>query len=293
MPVNLFIPRELSGEQLPKAIEFLRAFDSASSDANIIDKSPLFLFSAGWRSGSTLLQRLVCSDSSVLIWGEPYGDRIPVPRLAATIADFHSNDSTIKYAVENFHGKMSEEWIANLNPGPKSLRSAHLAYFENLFANQAQLKGFNRWGAKWVRLSAYYAFYLQWLYPQAKFVFLVRHPLSAYHSYKRKKWFAVKPYFRVNNIFKFMLFWNYLTTSFIQYHRGLNGMLIRYEDLIMDKQLISKLSDFLGIHINQDVLDNRVGSRDKKKLNLNLFEKFLCKLITSSIYQKIGYNHNP
>ncbi|MEO0535490.1 MAG: hypothetical protein AAF215_16660 [Cyanobacteria bacterium P01_A01_bin.123] len=37
---------------------------------NSVADSPIFVFSAGWRSGSTLLQRLVMSDKSVVIWGE-------------------------------------------------------------------------------------------------------------------------------------------------------------------------------------------------------------------------------
>ena len=36
--------------------------------------APIFLLSAGWRSGSTLLQRLIMSDKHVLIWGEPYDE---------------------------------------------------------------------------------------------------------------------------------------------------------------------------------------------------------------------------
>ena len=47
--------------------------------------SPIFLFSAGWRSGSTLLQRLVMSDKQVLIWGEPYDECGPVQAMAQTM----------------------------------------------------------------------------------------------------------------------------------------------------------------------------------------------------------------
>lgn len=38
------------------------------------EPAPIFLLSAGWRSGSTLLQRLIMSDARVLIWGEPYDE---------------------------------------------------------------------------------------------------------------------------------------------------------------------------------------------------------------------------
>ena len=39
-------------------------------DGDDVDE-PVFLFSAGWRSGSTLLQRLIMSDASIFVWGEP------------------------------------------------------------------------------------------------------------------------------------------------------------------------------------------------------------------------------
>ena len=43
---------------------------------------PIFIFAAIWRSGSTLLQRLLCSDPSLILWGEPYTDTDLLPRLA-------------------------------------------------------------------------------------------------------------------------------------------------------------------------------------------------------------------
>src|SRR6185312_12863121 len=37
------------------------------------DVSPIFLLSAGWRSGSTLLQRMIMEKNhDILMWGEPF-----------------------------------------------------------------------------------------------------------------------------------------------------------------------------------------------------------------------------
>ena len=35
--------------------------------------SPIFIFTTGWRTGSTLLQRLITSSGETLIWGESGG----------------------------------------------------------------------------------------------------------------------------------------------------------------------------------------------------------------------------
>ena len=43
---------------------------------------PVFALASIWRSGSTLLQRLLCSDPDILLWGEPYGDAGFLPGLA-------------------------------------------------------------------------------------------------------------------------------------------------------------------------------------------------------------------
>ena len=43
---------------------------------------PVFALASIWRSGSTLLQRLLCSDPEIILWGEPYGDAGILPGLA-------------------------------------------------------------------------------------------------------------------------------------------------------------------------------------------------------------------
>ena len=50
--------------------------------------APIFLLSAGWRSGSTLLQRLIMSDKNVLIWGEPYDECGQIQAMADTLKAF-------------------------------------------------------------------------------------------------------------------------------------------------------------------------------------------------------------
>lgn len=154
--------------------------------------------SAGWRSGSTLVQRLLCSDPNTLIWGEPFGEAVPVPRLAAMIEAFVKkapNRAADAYdeVTRNATAPLCDLWIPNLNPGFAALRRAHRAFFDTLLMAPARARGYRRWGAKWVRLSAHHARYLKWLYPRAKFVFLVRDPLDAWRSYKGRRWYTVNP----------------------------------------------------------------------------------------------------
>src|SRR5262245_32576620 len=63
---------EFDGSKLREAIRFLESQPGNRFDENEDGAAPIFLLSSGWRSGSTLVQRLINSDSSVLMWGEPF-----------------------------------------------------------------------------------------------------------------------------------------------------------------------------------------------------------------------------
>ena len=53
---------------------------------------PVFMLTSIWRSGSTLIQRLLCSDPQIYIWGEPYGDAGIVPHLFQSAKGLLRND---------------------------------------------------------------------------------------------------------------------------------------------------------------------------------------------------------
>ena len=49
---------------------------------------PVFLFAAGWRSGSTMLRMLL---RNCLVWGEPYGSSGLIERLSQPLHRFAPN----------------------------------------------------------------------------------------------------------------------------------------------------------------------------------------------------------
>ncbi|GAW95534.1 MULTISPECIES: hypothetical protein [Colwellia] len=56
-------------DNLPQSIKSLgQRFPSANVGS---DDAPVFILSAGWRSGSTLLQRMIMTSGDRMIWGEP------------------------------------------------------------------------------------------------------------------------------------------------------------------------------------------------------------------------------
>ncbi len=61
---------------------------STGSNEQIDDESPIFIFSSGWRAGSTYLQRLVMSSGKVLIWGEPFDKSDLIQSLSTSMIPF-------------------------------------------------------------------------------------------------------------------------------------------------------------------------------------------------------------
>ncbi|HEX5446610.1 MAG TPA: sulfotransferase [Pirellulales bacterium] len=164
-------------------------------------EEPIFVLAAGWRSGSTLLQRLLMPRA--FLWGEPFGHAGLIEDLARPLAAFGGAWPPDAYFYGGQPaGALAERFIANLYPDPQSLLDAHLAYFERLLieparhaANSQSLTQPTRWGLKEVRLSADHAAYLKWLFPRAKLLFLIRNPWDAYRSYaaRGQQWFVRWP----------------------------------------------------------------------------------------------------
>lgn len=282
---------EIRDAGITEGMAYFREAAPAEAGEEVVCQSPVFILSAGWRSGSTLLQRLVCSDGRTLIWGEPYGDRVPVCRLASTLAGFNAGDPHLDYTLDKFSGDLSRQWVANLNPGVRSLRDAHLTYLERLFAAPAQAAGASRWGAKWVRLTSAHAAYLKWLYPAAKVLLLVRHPLEAYRSYKRKQWFTVRPGHRVTGVMRFMAHWTYVADSFLRQCPSVGGVVLRYEDLTgHDAGVVDRLEEYLGGPVRRETLVEKVGGRDKEALRISLYDRAVCAAIAGPVMRKLGYS---
>lgn len=232
---------------------------------------PIFILSAGWRSGSTMLQRLVLSSGQALIWGEPYDHCDFVRRSADPLLAFTDDwppDSFIGADSKLESGEaLSGKWVASLYPNPLHLLKAQRSFFETLYADPAAEAGYSRWGFKEVRLTLDYAIFLKWLFPDAQFLFLHRNPYDAYRSYRIfRNWYDRWPAERVLTPAHFGKVWRTLADSFVNGHEKVGGLLIKYESLIGDEYPVGRIADYLGMELSDDALGKRVSGRGSVQL---------------------------
>lgn len=250
---------------------------------------PLFLLSAGWRSGSTLAQRLVNSGGDWFLWGEPYSRADLVPRLADSlraITDVWPRQADLLHEAGD---GVEDRWTANLHPGLETLLDSHRALFRTLCAPPAGAAD-SDWGFKEVRLSADHALYLHLLFPRAKFVFLVRDPCDAYASYKPwRSWYTRWPEGQVRTAWGYAGLWAELAGGFLEHAASVGGTVIRYEDLVPGGTGIAALEALLGVTVDERVLANRISGSERGPSLLSDLERRIVRRRTRPVARRLGY----
>jgi len=229
-------------------------------------ENPVFILSAGWRSGSTMLQRLVMSREAILIWGEPYSHARVLHHLAGTVSTITADWPRDEWFVDRYPlDELSSRFVANMYPNVQDLLQACLAYTRTLLEEPARSRGFDRWGLKDVRLTIEDAHFLRWLYPQARFVFLCRNPYAAYRSYRLdRSWYNEWPDDPVFTAERFGRHWRELAQGFQDGYKEFGGVFLRYEDLSAGNFDVTALEDYLQIGIDNQLLEKKVGTHRRQ-----------------------------
>lgn len=249
---------------------------------------PVFIFSAGWRSGSTLLQRLLTASNELLVWGEAGGaldwlaeaDLGYQQMLAPGNKVFrHGLGGNGEQQFQEFckNGKEAvHKWIPCMNPPLETIRSGFKALLHETYEEPATKLGYNRWGVKEVRCGLDTAEFLRVLYPEAKFVFLVRNPFDCLSSLKRHNWMDRPQDKRALEYYA--QHWVRLASEF---RKAPFGMLVRHEDLVSNTDAVAKLQGYLEmVHIDSSfIAKSRVKGGVKSDSALNWHERYRAKKI--------------
>ena len=73
---------------------------------------PIFILAAGWRAGSTLLQRMVLANRRTLVWGEPYAHADLAGSLSRQIRAFSAAWPQDQWLAGEFGPDLSARWTA-------------------------------------------------------------------------------------------------------------------------------------------------------------------------------------
>lgn len=235
------------------------------------DDSPIFIFSAGWRSGSTLLQRLICSDQATLIWGDLYdlGEIIQtLARLKRPVTQhWPPEDHFVSGRDPN---NLTTSWIANLYPSVPDFRNAMKAMLCRMFSEPANVIGAERWGLKEIRIGLEEAVFLHWLFPNAKFMMIYRDVEDAFRSYQNfspaMNWYAAWPASPAFTPFAFARHRQHLLNQFSEIARQACRLIISYEELTQGTADLNAIARYCDVDIDPDILNTRVQGRNEAKI---------------------------
>jgi hypothetical protein len=252
-----------------------------------VDKGPVFIFAASWRTGSTLRQRVVNASGDIFIWGEP--TFLPeATRLFARV-DGHFNKAQRNRTPGQRPGL--GKWIPIISPKAERAKTAMRTFFEALYQEETGQFGARRWGFKEERANAAaHMKLLGDLWPEAKFLFLVRDPYDMYRSVKGKKFHAnfESPMVPVK-------IWRDNVNAYLDDIDAGSALLIYYEKLSAvvrgDDGLLHRLVEFLGTHLNEKMyveLERRVDPSGAK-IELTDDEVAVITQIAGEPARRLGY----
>lgn len=258
-----------------------------------LQDNPIFILSAGWRSGSTLLQRLVMTGQSVLIWGEPYSHARVFHYLSRVVTAITEEWPHNEWFIDNYDlDELNASFTANMYPQIQDLLNACQSYTKTLLEEPAKRRGYQRWGLKDVRLTIDDARFLRWLFPNASIVFLCRNPYAAYRSYRLdRSWYYEWPNHPVFTADSFGRCWQNLAEGFWSGWREVDGLFLRYEDLHAGSDAIKHLEDYLQMDLDAGLLERKIGTHRHENDAMSWTEYLMLKKEVAGMSQMLGYKN--
>jgi hypothetical protein len=211
------------------------------------DERPIFVCASGWRSGSTLVQRLLCSHDEIHVWGENRGLCSALQGLAEGLGDLQHAST---HAAREFDALGTKAWIAMLNPPVNGFVTGLAALLAAYFGDPVKRMGKSRWGFKEVRHGADTVRFLHRVFPHAKFLLLVRDPrcclASARATTVAGQTDGLLP--EIGNASTFLEHWAGIAGSFLEPLEPDVAMSVRYEDIVAAPEaFIHRVADFVDV----------------------------------------------
>lgn len=234
---------------------------------------PVFLLAAA-RSGSTYLQRLINCTSEITLWGEHGGflRQLAQAYSSASHPNFTRNIRRAKGWVPQLLEKRAVlqpnqravntiEWVNDYEP--EALREAFRGMLLALFADGVP-QG-SRWGFKEIRYGEDEAAFLQAMFPQAQFVYLLRHPVAVLRSQIDD--LAKGRNGQLPGRVKALLNWQKAVTAAEPRVAAGHARAFEYETVVRDTHAqMERLCAYTGSQYDRNAVDAIVGETTARKL---------------------------
>ncbi len=246
-----------------------------------------------------MLQRMITACGQTLVWGEAGG---ALDQMADAFSSYEqmlgSGGQSFKFGFGGNGAQQYEEfssagkegfnkWIACMNPPMEVFIKSFRAFLEAVYARPARELGYGNWGIKEVQSGLETARFLKMLFPSAKFVFLVRHPLACLTSIKRREWLD-----RPGDPHALEFYAEHWTRLAGDFHHADFGQLIKYEELVSSTPVQERLGDYLGcVELSNNFKSlNRADWASHNQASLNFLEKRRLLRIAGDQMKNYGYD---
>lgn len=224
--------------------------------------SPVLLTSPTVRSGTTLLQRLLCSSPDALVYGEEIGKDLDLQlqiHASRRLVYAHSKPR-FAASLERVLAGDTGDWILDLMPGIDGyLEALHRGAFAGLdyCRQQAADAGRKVWGFKYPGWPPHLVRLLSESLPGTRVVYLVRDLADTARS--AKAWGAIPDEAHMQ---AFCAQWAQGVAFIQQWQQGNPALVLSFEALVADPApALAQLQQFLGVAgIDPRVLDQRINN---------------------------------
>ncbi len=224
--------------------------------------APVLVTSPTVRSGTTLLQRLLCSSPDALIYGEEIGKDLDLQLQISSSRRLVYGHSRQRFtdSLDRVVAGDGDDWIPDLMPGIDGyLEALHEGAFAGLAYCRRHAESIGRpvWGFKYPGWPPHLVRQLFDHLPGTRVVFLVRNLADTARS--AKAWGAIAD---AQDLQAFCSQWAQGVAFMQQWQQAHPVLVLSFDALVAEPApALARLQDFLGIRaIDPRVLDRRINN---------------------------------
>lgn len=227
----------------------------------VTDLDPLIITSPVPRSGTTLLQRLLCSSRNTLIYGEKcaYDLEFFLNIYTYKLQEYRFQREKSQQDLERVLGGEVNDWVLNLTPNVDGyLASLQKAAFAGVTYSRDYARSVDRpiWGFKYPGWTPGIIQLLKEYMPKARFIYIYRDLLPTLKSAKAQYLVTTEQEVR-----EFCQKWSTGMSYFSKAAGDASFLGISFDALIKQPEdTLNRIADFSGVHqMDKSVLNHKIN----------------------------------